>query len=208
MTAPDPRPAAPTIAERLDLLEARTRWTRWVGASALGVVMAAVVFIRLNPGGLVVARSFIVVDDAGRTRAILTADDAAGGAPALTLIDAAGRARAAVDATGLVVVDEQARTRAAVRVPPDGGPPHVGLAAPGGSTVLAAGAGPQAPAGLRLTGADPTGGAVVALPGNGQPGLELTDSQTHCRTLFTLTPDGLPRLVLHDRDGREVFAAP
>jgi len=208
---------ARSIAERLSAVEARVRRMRWGGAVVLLVVAAALLAVRLNPGGVVVARSFIVVDDDGRTRAILSAHD---DAPSLTMMDAAGVGRAAFADNGVVLADANNRARARFQLPSDAAaPPHVKLEGDDGTILLrpggAAGGGSggataTAPSttGLVLTRPADRSGATLALPAGGGPGIEFTDLATRSRTLFTLSPDGSPRLVLLDKDGRETFAAP
>jgi len=219
-----------TTDERLEKLEwklahakRRNRWVLGAVALALGVWLVAGTFgprtAGAQDGGAPVnevrAKRLLLVDDAGKIRAMLTMTPAG---PALVLYDAAGNPRVALDVnadgSGLALSDAAGKIRAVLRVDADGS----------GLALRDAAGKPRA--GLTLTA---TGPALVLSDNGGKlraglgvlkdsPSLVLTDAAGKIRATVgagsTALPDGTTTiypessLFLSGPDGKVIWQAP
>lgn len=113
-------PTLDTLTPRLERLEREVRWWR----IASGVAAAIFLFVGASPqspvAGKLVAREFILVDQAGRSRARL--GFLSDGPPGLSFVDEQGRVLAHFDVHGLVLQDEQQKTRVGLIRKRDGNP--------------------------------------------------------------------------------------
>lgn len=115
------------LQARVERLERRMRVVvaGWVVSAVVFVLLGVAVQQAVSQSEVVRARRIEVVDEAGRTRALLAARPG-DGAPALHFLDATGRLRIALvtveGSTGLSLYDAEGRTRIVLAILPDAPP--------------------------------------------------------------------------------------
>lgn len=212
------------LIERLDRLDGTNRrWKLISGATAAALavlVLGAAAAPRVplldqggRPGGGVVsevrAKRFLLVDDAGKLRAVLGA--ATGGAVSLGLLDNDDKIWSVliVDADGtprleMLAADETRRLVLSV-FPNRSDLALFGKAARGGAILDVATDGAVT---LGLTDRKERTRAGLLLLPDGTALLKLTDTTQRVRAALGVGKDGSPGLGMWDRDGRRIWQAP
>ena len=136
------------------------------------------------------ARAFEVVDEDGRTRAVLGASD--DGSVGLSLYEREGT--------------EENQARAALLVTPKGSASVAVLGRAGRPSALLSTEGEFS--GLWVLEEDDRAVAILGLLDHGNPGLVLKDGNERERVLVQLPPEGYAALAVRDETGKAVWAAP
>jgi hypothetical protein len=208
------------ILERLEKLERQNRRMKLAGLGAM-VIAGAFVLMGQASGPRtppeVRAKSFVLVDAKGETRARLYMSASAKG-PELTLLDANGNARAEMDAFSdspeLALSDAKGKVRARLVAWPDG--PGLALSDAKGKVRARLVAWPDGP-GLILNDANENSRVVLGADSDG-PGLWLGDAngfETDIGVTGLVTPatgethtTSAASIVLFGKDGKVLWSAP